>query len=279
VTLDREALGRAYSPSSIAPDFAQTLQKYASLSEAARTALGAGQVLRYGASERESVTLYAAPGASAPLLVFFHGGYWQEGSTRDSVFPAPALRQAGISYAAVGYSLSPQASLSAIVGQCAAALLLLVRLYREQRPGARVVLSGSSAGAHLAAMMMTVDWSEHGFAGAPFSAAVLLSGVYDLRPLVPTYINDALRLDAAQALAMSPMFLPLPATVPCALCWGEREPDEFRLQSQRFAAWLRQEGGSATLCEVATRDHFDIVFDLADPYTVLGREVRTRLEK
>ena len=56
MTLDSEALGRAYSPSSVAPDFLQTLQSYGIRSEEVRTALGKGTVLRYGPAERETVT-------------------------------------------------------------------------------------------------------------------------------------------------------------------------------------------------------------------------------
>lgn len=276
--LDGPALERAYSPSSVAPDFLHTLRAYRTRSDAVRASVGEGEALRYGQGGRETVWLYDAAPAGAPLLVFFHGGYWQEGDARDALFPVPALREAGIAYASVGYELAPEASVQNIVSRCAQALATVLRHHHERHPGARTVLSGSSAGAHLAASMMAVDWRAHGFDATPFSAAVLLSGVYDLRPLVPTYINAPLGLDAASALHLSPLFAELPAAVPCSLCWGERETAEFGEQSHRMGERLSRDGVATRLIEIADRDHFDIVFDLSDPLTPLGREVRRQLE-
>ena len=54
---------------------------------------------------------------------------------------------------------------------------------------------GNSAGAHLSACMMTTDWSQYGVSVAqPLAGAVLLSGVYDLRPIQSTYVNEPLNL-------------------------------------------------------------------------------------
>lgn len=277
--LDGPALDRAYSPSSVAPDFLHTLRAYGARSDAVRASLGGGEAMRYGPGGRENVWLYDAAPADAPLLVFFHGGYWQEGDARDALFPAPALLASGIAYASIGYELAPDAGVDDIVSRCAVALALLLRRYRERHPGARAVLSGSSAGAHLAASMMGIDWRTHGFDATPFSATVLLSGVYDLRPLVATYINAPLGMDQATALRCSPLFAELPAAVPSALCWGERETAEFCEQSHRMGERLNQAGVATRLIEIVDRDHFDIVFDLSDPLTPLGREVRRQLEK
>jgi len=156
---------------------------------------------------------------------------------------------------------------------------MLLRCYHERHPCARAVLAGSSAGAHIAASMMTIDWRLYGFDITPFSAAVLLSGVYDLRPLLRTSINAPLGMDQAGALRCSPLFAELPAAVPSVLCWGERETSEFSVQSHRMAKRLQQAGVAMRLIEIRDRDHFDIVFDLSDPLTPLGREVRRQLEK
>ena len=278
MSLDSALLSEAYSPSSHAPNFLQILDSYQARSDAARQALGPGEVMVYGPAEREFIRLYEATNASPPLLVFFHGGYWQEGSADMSLFPALELPGSGISFAAVGYTLAPESTVSTIVDQCAQALAKLAHAYFQRHSGARIVLSGSSAGAHLAAMMMTVNWQAHGFATTPFSSAVLLSGVYDLRPLVSTYINDALKMSAALALRNSPLFCELPAAVPCTICWGENETAEFRQQSERFGRRLGAAGIDTRLFEVADRNHFDIVFDLSRPNTTVGRDVRARLK-
>ena len=60
-----------------------------------------------------------------PVLVFFHGGYWQELSKQESAFAAPQCLARGIAYAAVDYTLAPKATLSAIVDECRAAVARL----------------------------------------------------------------------------------------------------------------------------------------------------------
>lgn len=119
-------------------------------------------------------------------------------------------------------------------------------------------------------MMLAKDWTAYGLSVPPFHGALLVSGIYDVRPLVGTYINQALQLDALEANRMSPARLPMQACVPVAVLWGERETDEFKRQSVDFA--MQVEGHDLLLAaqEVSGRNHFDIVFDLEDPASVLG---------
>ncbi|HNJ97082.1 MAG TPA: alpha/beta hydrolase [Ilumatobacteraceae bacterium] len=197
----------------------------------------------------------ATPGA--PLLVYVHGGYWQALSAADSWYLAPGAVAAGWSFAAVEYTLAPAVTIEQMVVQVAAGV---AGAAAELRPSA-VVLAGHSAGAHLAAMVALV---------APARAAVdrlvLISGVYDLRPLVHTTVNDALGLDEGAAAELSPALLPLvdhrPHTV---VVWGDNDTDAFRAQGAAFA---RRCGADAFECP--GRHHFDIVDDLVDPATRLG---------
>jgi arylformamidase len=114
-------------------------------------------------------------------------------------------------------------------------------------PNASITLSGSSAGAHLAACAADPDQIDR---------LVLLSGIYDLRPLVETYVNDLVGLDLTEAAHLSPLFCPAPG-VRTSVVWGENETDAFKLQSLRYTAHV---GGAGR--EIAARNHFDIVHDL-----------------
>ena len=271
-----EELELAYSPSSVAKDYRATIADYTR-----RSALcledTASRRIRYGEAPEEYAILFEAPStAKQALLVFFHGGYWQELAADDSCFPAADLLSHDISYAAVNYTLAPDASISAIVEQCAQALKALTAI----RPQARIVIAGSSAGAHLAAMLMTLDWRNYGLSAAPFCAAVLISGVYDLRPLVRTSINRPLKLNPDTAMILSPQFLTVHATtcgsIPgrlhAVVCWGEHETPEFKRQSQDYAAALKSAGLTVSSYEVAGTDHFDIVFDLSNTDSPLGQD-------
>lgn len=258
---DRE---REYSPSScIGGNYRPYIDAYAERSESARRA-HPPVTIRYGAAERQSLDLFVPEGVSRPpVLVFFHGGYWQELSKRESAFAAPGCLAHGIAYAAVDYTLAPDASLSEIVEECRAAAASLSRFDR-------VVVAGSSAGAHLAAMVALA-------AERRVKAAVLVSGIYDLEPLIGTSIDAALGLDPAVAASNSPLRHRLTGFPPCLVCWGENETDQFKRQSVAFAEALVRAGAACAAFECPERNHFDVILDLADPATPLGRRTHELL--
>lgn len=100
-------LEREYSPSSVAPDFMSTVEQYRAASDFICTRHVPLRVW-YGNSADEYSLLFEPAGAAASsMLVFIHGGYWQELSAQDSCFPAEGLLARGIAYAAINYSLAP----------------------------------------------------------------------------------------------------------------------------------------------------------------------------
>ena len=252
-------LEREYSPSSRVGGSAEPfIQDYAVRSRAAEA--------RLAAEGREITLLHGGTRlvvgeAGAPLLVFVHGGYWQALSAADSMYLAPGAAARGWSYAAVEYTLAPDAALGQIVHEVRGALQAL-----DRADGfGPVVLAGHSAGAHLVAMTALMADSP-----LPVAQVVLLSGVYDLRPIVHTTVNDVLHLDAAGAAALSPTLLPVAATPPVLVAIGDNETDAFHAQSHVFAARLRAAGAPVTELIVSGRHHFDIVDDLVDPTSAVG---------
>jgi arylformamidase len=269
---------REYSPSScIGGDYAPFLRAYTAQSAAALQACAARRDLAYGekASNRVDIFLPASGAGAAPppLLVFIHGGYWQELSKESSLFAAPSCVQAGFGFAAVDYTLAPAASVHEIALECRRALRWLhARGAAHGFDPARIVVAGSSAGAHLAAMVCLRGWEGDADlpAGLPV-AAVLVSGVYELAPLIGTSIDEALSLDAQSAAAVSPQRLPLGGFPPSVVCWGEIETAEFKRQGRDFARALAAAGvPPPRLFEVPGRNHFDVILELAQSGTLLG---------
>ena len=225
------------------------------------------QELRYGPGDSNTVDL-VVPGTSGPcpLLVFIHGGYWQRLSKRESLFAAQDCLDAGVAFAAVDYTLAPEASLDQIVAECHAAVAAL-------RAGAsaigidpeRIVVCGSSAGAHLSAMVGL--GSPDGWRPAGLG---LLSGVFELEPLIGTTINEAVGLDVEAAQRNSPLLADLTDFPPTVVAWGDNETDEFKRQSLGMAGAIAKTGTAVNAFEVPNRNHFDIVFDLANPAEPLG---------
>ena len=302
--LSSQAREQAYSPSScIGGNYLPFINAYAVQSRAAHArciALGAQwHELRYGALPAQrmdvcvpakSVLRQPAPG----LLVFIHGGYWQELSAHDSLFAAADCISQGVAFAALDYTLAPQASVGDIVAECRAALVYLTRqAARLGFDANNIVLAGSSAGAHLAAMVAWPGWQpavgggDGGGQGAvqvgdgvfQVRAAVLVSGIYELEPLVGTTINAALGLTATAAQAQSPALLPLAGFARSLVVWGDNETAEFKRQSQAFAGQLAAAQSPCETLEIAGRNHFDVILDLADAATPLGRRTMALFDR
>lgn len=90
--------------------------------------------------------------AEQPLIVWVHGGAWRAGSKND--MPLGRLVAAGYPVASVDYRLSTQAQFPAQVHDIKAAIRFLRAKQRELGINAnRIVISGGSAGGHLAALV------------------------------------------------------------------------------------------------------------------------------
>ncbi len=278
---DRHERERDYSPSScIGGNYQPFITAYATRSREARRgaeSLGGRWVtLAYGAKATQRVELCVpAPrtGVLPGLLVFIHGGYWQELSAADSLFAAAQCVEQGLAFAAIDYTLAPAATVADIVGECRHALTLLMNQAEAHGiDAANIVVAGSSAGAHLAAMVALPRAPGGLRPPQPLRAVVLVSGIFALEPLIGTSIDEKLGLTVATALGNSPRWQPLPGFPPAVVCWGEIETAAFKSESLDFASALRGAGTPCTTFEVPARNHFDVILDLADPGTLLGRQ-------
>jgi arylformamidase len=264
---------REYSPSSCIASAEPYLAAYASRSREAAERLACRKDIHWGEGPDERVDFFPAASADAPLLLFIHGGYWQELSKNESSFAAPDCVANGIAYTALDYTLAPKATLATIVEQCRRAVAYLHREAAALKFDARkLFVAGSSAGAHLAAMLLVSGWQARlGLPGNAVAGAVLLSGIFDVEPLIGTYIDAALHLTETDAATLSPVRLPLGRPAPTVVAWGENETGEFKRHSRWFASRLEASGSPVSAFEVPGANHFDIVFGLANRASPLGR--------
>ena len=265
MTLDPSTREREYSPSSlIGGNYAPFLERYQIESAKAHRTLPVMRDVRYGAAPRALLDFFPAPAGSARpgLLVYIHGGYWQELSKEQSAFLAPAWHRAGVAHAVVGYTLAPAGRLPDIVNECAEAVCWLQAAADVLGFDAdNIVVAGSSAGGYLAAAC--ANRLERRLRGI-----VPVSGIYDVAPLIGTSINDALGLDAPTAAALDLMSAER-RFCPAVVAYGEIETSEFKRQSRAFAARLATAGIPSTCLEIPGRNHFDVVFELGNPASPL----------
>lgn len=258
-------LEQEYSPSSCIDDFMVHINAYVTQSKEAQAQLSYQSNLAYSDEANELLDYFPAQ-ANGPLVVFIHGGYWQELSKNESCMMAPGLLEQGINVAVIDYTLAPEAGINQMIAQCCRAVAWLISEASDLSfDTSKVIIAGSSAGAHLcASVLQAAQHNLHGLNPKSISGAVLLSGVYDLRPLVSTYVNEPLKLTLDNAADLSPGLYSNHGFPPCIIAYGCHETLEFKRQSEEYHQQLLSDGVSSQCFAVAGRNHFDIVFDLAD---------------
>lgn len=218
--------------------------------------------LSYGDTPRQIIDLFPPEaGETAPLALFIHGGYWRSLDPSSFSHMARGLNERGVAAAVVGYDLCPIVTVGDIIEQIRRACVFL-----WLRFGRRLMVSGHSAGGHLAAAMVATDWHAL-YPKAPpdlVPAGYAISGVFDLTPLIGLSMNQDLRLDAEEARRVSPLFWPVaPGRVLDAVV-GDLESREFKRQSRTIVeAWRK--GLAQTGYQEFPGNHFTVLDALADP--------------
>jgi len=280
---DPAFLSREYNNRELFPDHPRHFARWAKSSAHARATMTCHLDRAYGASPGETLDIFPARKGDGSALMFIHGGYWRSLDKSDFSFLAPAWVDAGVSLVVVNYDLCPKVGIERIVQQMLAASVWLYR-HAEQygMDEDRLYVSGHSAGAHLAAMMLAALWPvmDRSLPKDLYKGAVAVSGVYDLRPLVQVdWLNGDLRLDEESALKLSPAYLPPATRAPLALAVGGLESSEFKRQNALLAQrWKPVLAGSVPM---PGTDHFTVVDGLGDPSNALfaGAKRMMRLDR
>ncbi|PAJ73803.1 hypothetical protein CJF42_13815 [Pseudoalteromonas sp. NBT06-2] len=281
---DLANLEREYSPSSCINDINIYIDKYILQSKVALEKAKREQALEadlhYGKSQDELIDLYLpTQGNTKKLHIYIHGGYWQALSKNESSFAASNFQQKGCYFAAINYSLAPNANLTEIVEQNRKAIAWLYSHATQLGFDAdEIYISGSSAGAHLAMMMLQTNWSDYIQCdkiknNQLIKGVCAVSGIYDLIPIALTYINDTLKLTPLEIEQNSPNNKTLVNNCPIIFAFGEQETSEFKRQTSEILMVLGRAGIEVSCKEIHNRNHFDVILDLADSNSWLSNQV------
>ena len=224
--------------------------------------------IAYGPRSRETLDLFGRQ--DRPVVLFIHGGYWQALDGSSFSHMARGLNAHGIAAAVATYDLCPGVSIDTILGQMREATRLL-----HDKTGRRIIAVGHSAGGHLAACLLATDWRALDPASPvqPVRAAYCLSGLFDLRPLLHTQLNRALKLDATEAARLSPLLWTPPGGARLHAAVGEFESAEYHRQSREIAERWSALGVDASWEIISGANHFTIVAPLADPESRMVHEI------
>jgi arylformamidase len=227
--------------------------------------------LKYGPSPRQTIDIFKPRGNDTDkLALFIHGGYWR--SLEPSTFSqmARGMNEHGITVAVSGYDLAPQVSIGQIVEQTQAACLFLWKRF-----GKRFMVSGHSAGGHLAACMIATNWKKLD-KDAPADLAPIgyaVSGLYDLAPLLHLGTNADFKLDEAEARRISPLFWPVERGRVFDAAVGGAESSEFLRHSKSITDGWRAKGVETRYEALPGLNHFNVLDPMLDANSAMTKRL------
>jgi acetyl esterase/lipase len=243
--------------------------------------------LRYG-PEDQPADLWLPPDAHGPaqLILFLHGGFWRAAYDRTHAGPlAEALSAAGLAVCVPEYRRVGQAGggWPGTFDDVLAAVRQLPALVSEAVGGQgrvttdRVVLSGHSAGGHLA---LWAAAQEIGLARPDSLAVVSLAGVCDLAGAYHLGLGQGAAGELMgggpeefpeRYLAADPMAaVPVPASV--VLIHGLTDDRVPWQQSESYATAASVAGGRARCVLLPDSGHFDVIDPLTPVWPVVQAE-------
>ena len=257
-----EVLEKEYNNRALVPEHGEFFARWQRDSEYVRKTIEAKLDLPYGPDERHRIDLFPAKDARG-TLVFIHGGYWR--SLDKSMFSwlAAPWTAAGINVAMPNYRLCPNVLIEDIVSDALAATNWLFRAGPSHGVSMeRVVLSGHSAGGHLAAAIFASPASSMEFDPKRVVGGVPISGIFDFEPLLSHSFNSDFKLDAAQVKRLDLHDKKPTIKAPLVVAAGAAESSEFRRQSRCLAdAWGTQ---VKALMLLPSLNHFSVVDAFAE---------------
>ena len=232
-----------------------------------------------GGHERQKLDLFLpAKVKNAPLVVWIHGGGWQNGS-KDRT-PAVTLLSKGYALASINYRLSSHAVFPAQIEDCKAAIRWLRAHAKEHGyDPSRIAVWGSSAGGHLVAMLGVTgdvkefDTGENLNESSRVQAVVDFFGPAELltmgkqskensridhdAPNSPEarLVGGALQENKDKARRASPIAYVSKDDAPMLIVHGDADPLVPLAQSETFQAALKKAGVDASLYVVKDGGH------------------------
>jgi arylformamidase len=166
----------------------------------------------------------------------------------------------------LGTDLCPAVTLDTIVEQVIRGIVwTATNAERVGGDGRRIYLYGHSAGAHLAAMGLAEDWTQHGLPADLICGSTMVSGIYDVEPVLHISVNDLIRLTPDRVNALSPQFHPPRRGVPLVLAAGAEEAPGWVAQTEEYAAVCKTAGCKVEFIVVPHEGHFSTIPMQADP--------------
>ena len=276
-----EAVEKQYNPrTTITPE---QLAAYTELgtrsSQAARERFKGVYDLRYGTGPLETADFFHCGQPNAPVMIFFHGGYWRARDKKDYSFVVNGLLPLGCSVVVMNYDLCPAVTVAQIVDQTRRGLQWVAQQAAGWGvDGNKTLVSGHSAGAHIIAATLAQTGADFQLKQHAIKKAYLISGVFDVEPVLEISVNDEVHLKPTDILTLSPVRHPFAANVDYEVVVGGAEPRDWIGESTRMAAHLKSMGCRVGLHELPSLNHYSVLHEMDSPAGYISKLVARDLK-
>lgn len=263
-----EAIEKQYNPrATVTPEHLAELSEFdARLSEQMRQKYVGVYDLRFGEGPLETADFFYCGKPNRPLMVFFHGGYWRARDKKDYSFIVNGILPLDCSLVVMNYDLCPAVTVREIVRQTKRGLEWVARQAAGwQIDPAQLYVSGHSAGAHIIAATLAQTGAAFELKHHKIKKAYLISGVFDVEPVLQISVNEEVKLKPEDVAELSPIRYPFSAAVGYEVIVGGVEPKEWIGESERMAAHLRAQGCEVGLHILPGLHHFSVLHEMDRP--------------
>lgn len=229
----------------------------------------------YGPASRQVIDVYTPVEMKndAPLVIFFYGNGWKIAARENYEFVASSLTRAGMMVMIPDYRGFPDVMFPEFVMDAAQAVAWATEQAREpggQKSRQNIYLMGHSAGAHIAALLVTDDryLDAAGVEKEAIAGFIGLSGAYDFLPIESGYLLDAFPAETRQR---SQPIRFVDADTPTTLLIHGADDDVVEPgNSRRFAQRLESFGVSVRLLIYEGKGHAVVAAALAPTFEFIA---------
>ena len=273
--MDQKDLDDAYDQSCWAANREHISKRRRLASERAIARIGLPERVAYGPTEMEKLDIYKSNRPNAPINVFIHGGAWRGGLAKYSAYMAEMYLAAGAHFVIPDFVWVQDVggSLMTMADQVRRAIAWVYKNAASfgGNPN-RLYLSGHSSGGHLGGVAVITDWpKDFGLPGDVLKGALLVSGMYDLKPVRLSKRSGYINFDNTTEEALSTQRHIDKIHTPLIIAYGTVESPEFQRQARDFAAAVNAAGKPVELIVGEGFNHFEMQETMANPFGLGGR--------
>ena len=260
IEMTKEELNKEYFVRGLVPEWDSKIKEFAKTSQQKRKEAKKYENIPYGKNPRQVLDIILPKHVlkNAPVLLFFHGGYWRMMDKSEFSFIASAMETSNAITILANYRLLPNFNFDQIIEDSNEALSWVFKNIDEyQGDSNNVFVCGHSAGAQLAASAVVNSSKEvAGFIG--------ISGVYDLQPIKNCFLNDIKFLNDELVSQYAAKKLVPKYNCPALFVYGDKESNEFVRQSEDQASFWTHSNSHARCVKIKSSNHATIIEQLGN---------------